>query len=415
MTPLRTLGIVLLLVAGCAFGAIFLSRNLRSLHTLTSSTAVRSGQPRHSVSTLSHTRAIPRGGGRDRGSRVGHDHASHDRASLNHGGAAPVGHRTATTIRRQAGHQAGRVFGVTLPGGSTLGLVGLEIAGGILLAFLAIAVLCARRSRAHRNRHYELYEVHLSAHDEAKPQDLEDMVEQIANIVRVFPRQRARNGQPYVAVELICGARQDDEMQWSLNVRCEPDVVKALDAAVSSAYPDVRIGHRHQDDPVPRRGWLREPGHVMRFRKERSFVYPLLASSELLASPPIEQIARAQIQLGEPSVVRFALTPTPTFFEEYARRLYKRHENKLVRHERMGLPEGGLMSTLNRAEMTDAQRTQNRSLFWLETQVAADTAEACKTVAAAVQSRRGENRLHRRWIMLRAGCIGAGSPKRGDR
>jgi hypothetical protein len=99
--------------------------------------------------------------------------------------------------------------------------------------------------------------------------------------------------------------------------------------------------------------------------------------------------------------VRFQLTPTPSFFEELARRLYKRHENKLVRQERSGLREGGLWSTLNRAEMGNAQQTQNRSLFWLEVVVAADTAQGCKTVAAAVQSRRGENRLHRRWMIAR--------------
>ena len=101
--------------------------------------------------------------------------------------------------------------------------------------------------------------------------------------------------------------------------------------------------------------------------------------------------------------MRFQLTPTPSFFEELARRLYRRHENKLVRQERWGLPEGGLTSTFNRAEMRAAERTQNRSLFWLETVVAADSREVCKTVAAAVQSRRGENRLHRRWMIVRQG------------
>ena len=101
--------------------------------------------------------------------------------------------------------------------------------------------------------------------------------------------------------------------------------------------------------------------------------------------------------------MRFQLTPTPSYFEELARRLYRRHENKLVRQERWGLPEGGLWSTFNRAEMRAAERTQNRSLFWLETVVAADSREACKTVAAAVQSRRGENRLHRRWMIIRQG------------
>ena len=139
----------------------------------------------------------------------------------------------------------------------------------------------------------------------------------------------------------------------------------------------------------------------MRVRKERSFVYSLIADGEEQASSPLEQIARAQISAGAPSIVRFQLTPTPSFFEELARRLYRRHENKLVRQERWGLPEGGLWSTFNRAEMRAAERTQNRSLFWLETVIPADSREVCKTVAAAVQSRRGENRLHRRWMIIR--------------
>ena len=141
----------------------------------------------------------------------------------------------------------------------------------------------------------------------------------------------------------------------------------------------------------------------MRFRKERSFVYSLIADGEREASSPLEQIARAQVAQEEPSIVRFQLTPTPSFFEELARRLYRRQENKLVRQERWGLPEGGLWSTFNRAEMRAAERTQNRSLFWLEAIVAADSRDVCKAVAAAVQSRRGENRLHRRWMLVRQG------------
>jgi hypothetical protein len=186
-----------------------------------------------------------------------------------------------------------------------------------------------------------------------------------------------------------------------MNLRCQPETVRALDAAISAAYPDVRIGHRHADTPARRPGALPIPGHVLRFRKERSLVYPLVAADEALASPPLEQIALAQVGLGAPSVVRFQLTPTPSVYEDLARRLYKRHENKLVRAERWGLPEGGLLSTLNRAEMRNAQRTQNRGLFWLEVVAAADSAANCKTLGASVQARRGENRLHRRLMVVR--------------
>ena len=285
-----------------------------------------------------------------------------------------------------------------------LAVVAIEIVVGVALVGLVAVALVARRTARRRTRSYALYELHLSTHDQAKGQDLEDMVEQVANIVRAWPADRARHGQPYFALELICGTEEaaaGGEVEWSINVRCEPRSVTALDGAISAAYPDVRLGRVHGEQPVPRPGVLREPGYVMRFRKERSFVYSLIADGEHEASSPLEQIARAQVAQDAPSIVRFQLTPTPSFFEELARRLYRRHENKLVRRERWGLPEGGLTSTFNRAEMRAAERTQNRSLFWLETVIAADSREVCKAVAAAVQSRRGENRLHRRWMIIR--------------
>jgi hypothetical protein len=190
-------------------------------------------------------------------------------------------------------------------------------------------------------------------------------------------------------------------MEWSIALRCEPKVAVAIDGALSAAYPDVRLGQLHGGTPQPCNGSYRVPGHVMRFRKDRSFVYPLVAVGDELASPPLEAIATAQVAIGAPSVIRFQLTPTAAFFEDIARRLYRRHENKLARQERWGLPEGGLISTFNRAEMRAAERTQNRSLFWLETVIAADSREVCKQLAAVVQARRGENRLHRRWMVVR--------------
>ena len=290
---------------------------------------------------------------------------------------------------------------------SPLELAAVEVGGAVLAIGATALLLTLRRTRRRRARTYALYELHLSTHDQAKGQDLEDMIEQVANIVRVWPVDRLRNGQPYVALELICGVAPANggrlEMEWSINIRCEPKSVSALDGAISAAYPDVRLGRKHGELPLPRPGVLREPGYVMRFRKERSFVYSLIAGGEGEASAPLEQIARAQVAVAAPTVVRFQLTPTASYFEALARRVYRRHENRLVRQERWGPREGGLTSTFNRAEMQAAERTQNRSLFWLETIVAADTAEACKTVAAAVQSRRGENRLHRRWMNVRHG------------
>jgi hypothetical protein len=378
MRSARILVCLLALSTGLAASFLLVPRAIRSLHSLTIPTTTLM-RPR--TATLASDPPPPH-----RESRTRHLSASHSEAGATTAASTPASRDRSLPLAE---------------------LIGLELAGGIALIAAASGVLVVRRTRRRGTRAYALYELHLSTHDQAKAQDLEDMVESIANIVRAWPADRARNGQPYLALELICSAIEAPagrrEMEWSINVRCEPRTVVALDGAISAAYPDVRLGRIHGEQPLPRPGVLREPGYVMRFRKERSFVYSLIADGEREASSPLEQIARAQVAQGAPSLVRFQLTPTLTYFEELARRLYRRHENKLVRQERWGLPEGGLWSTFNRAEMRAAERTQNRSLFWLETVIAADSAEVCKAVAAAVQSRRGENRLHRRWMVVRQG------------
>ena len=53
----------------------------------------------------------------------------------------------------------------------------------------------------------------------------------------------------------------NDCVEWSINVRCEPQAVAALDGAISAAYPDVRLGRAHGEQPRPRPGVLREPLH----------------------------------------------------------------------------------------------------------------------------------------------------------
>ena len=357
MRPLRVLLVLLLIGGGIGASLVLISKEMRSLHgsplfqLSPSTTTAPPGRPRTRPSAASERRR-PR-------------HTSGRRPAPPH----PAPRRSATNRPPAPRRHSGGGLGALV-------VAGLEIAAGLLLLGLLLVVLALRRLRRRSRREYALYELHLSTHDQAKGQDLEDMVESIANIVRAWPADRLRDGQPYVALELICGGAAGtaggDELEWSINVRCEPRAVAALDGAISAAYPDVRLGRAHGEEPRPRPGALREPGYVMRFRKERSFVYSLIADGEEQASSPLEQIARAQIAAGAPSIVRFQLTPTPSYFEELARRLYRRHENKLVRQERWGLPEGGLISTFNRAEMHAAERTQNRSLFWLETVIAAE-------------------------------------------
>lgn len=264
----------------------------------------------------------------------------------------------------------------------------------------SVTWLTIRRLRRRKTRDYGLYEVHLSMHDQAKPRDVEDMVEALGNAVREFPEERARDGQPFIAFEMHYGPA-DSGYEWTLAIRCERDLVSTIDGILAAAYPDVRLGHINGEAPQALRGTLPMPGSILRFRKDRPFVYALSTAEDEDASPPIEAIAQAQVALGKRSSVRIQLTPAPGPVEAYARRRYHRHENKLVRSESWGMTEAGLRDQLNRQEMASAKRTMNKALFWLEVQVAADTREDCNRVAASLAARRGDNRLHRRWMILR--------------
>jgi hypothetical protein len=289
---------------------------------------------------------------------------------------------------------------------NTMRLLGLWVAGwtlfGGIAAITTAGVLVRRRLARRQLRDYRLYEIHLSMHDQAKPQDLEALAEGIANTIREFPGDRARNGQPFIAVELHFGPGPAGDLEWTLAVRCESEMAPAIDGLLSAVYPDVRLGHGHGGAPEPLVGRLPVPGHVLRYRKARSFVYALNSEPDgRQRSPQIESIAAAQVALGRPSSVRIQLTPTPSSIEDFARACFRRHENALARSESWGAPEAGLRGSLNQQEMTEAKRTQNRSMFWMEIQVAAATREDANRVGAALQAVRADNRLHRRWMVSR--------------
>jgi hypothetical protein len=279
--------------------------------------------------------------------------------------------------------------------------------GDVLWIFAVSAILSAfslagwliyvvRRRLANRlTREYGLYEVKLSMHDEAREQDLADMVEALANAVREFPEQRGRDGQPFIALEAHYGPGPAGEMEWVLCVRCEKALVATIDGIISGAYPDIRVGYEFGGPPQEIRGVIGVPGHVLRFRKDRSFVYPIADETERASSSPIEAIAQAQVAVGVPSTIRVQITPCMLAVERLARDLFHHHENRLT------LGDAGLSDTLNRSEMTAASQAQDRSWCWLEVQVAADCRENANRVAAAVQARRGQNRLARRWMILR--------------
>ena len=172
MRPLRVLLVLLLIGGGIGASLVLISKEMRSLHgsplfqLSPSTTTAPPGRPRTRPSAASERRR-PR-------------HTSGRRPAPPH----PAPRRPATNRPPAPRRHSGGGLGALV-------VAGLEIAAGLLLLGLLLVVLALRRLRRRSRREYALYELHLSTHDQAKGQDLEDMVESIANIVRAWPADRA--------------------------------------------------------------------------------------------------------------------------------------------------------------------------------------------------------------------------------
>ena len=280
----------------------------------------------------------------------------------------------------------------------------LALAGWVGLLALAIsaATTVDRRLRNRLTRAYRRHEIKLSMHDDTKPGDLEDMVEALGAAVRRRYNDRVSDGQPFFAVELL-HRPSEAGAQWTLCLVCEAQIARTLEGIIASAYPDIRIGREFDEEPQPFHWPLEAPGYVLRFRKRRPFIHPLSSPAPLTSqrhgktTPLIEAVAMTQCAVGSPSVVRLQLMPASEQLEDRARRKLERHEqHRLEHHHRAG-------TTLEHAEMRSAVEIRHRSMFYLELQVGSDDWETCNRIAASLVARRGENHLHRRYMVIRQG------------
>ncbi len=285
-------------------------------------------------------------------------------------------------------------------------LIGLAItwAAAIAMVVVGFALTVRRRFANRRRRHYERYPLKLTMHDEAKPKDLDDMIEAIANAIRPPLQTRWRDGQPFIAIELSY-AEAEHGLEWMLCMLCEREVAPTLEGIIAQAYPDVWLGRRFDEQPTAVNTMLPVPGYVLRLRKRRHYLYPLsrpierTASRERKPSSPLEGIARAQVAAGTPSTVRFQLMPVIDGLE-------RRYRQRLHRHElraRRSWGRRGPLTLSAGAEIASGVEVQDRALFHLELQVAARDFQTANSIAASVMARRGENHLHRRYMTIRQG------------
>lgn len=294
---------------------------------------------------------------------------------------------------------------------STVELIGLASAAGTVLGFVVATIVVTRtvrrRMRNRRTRIYQRFEVRLSAHDEAAPEDLADAVEAIIGVVRERADVRWREGQPWLAVEFHYAPAAAGELEWSMCVVCEPRLARQFDAALASAYPSVRLGYDFVAEPQPVSGDLRRPVHVERLRKHKPFVFSLGrdrvdgSGAPAPGAPLVELVAHAQVAADAPSTVRLTLTPALHAVERLATSLARGEANRAAREEQWGATEAGLRAPQRRRELEGTQPSQNRSLCWFELAIGSDDAAACKAITSALQVLRGANRLHRRIVDLR--------------
>jgi hypothetical protein len=282
--------------------------------------------------------------------------------------------------------------------------LGLAVWVGLLVIGAMTATTVDRRLRNRLIRRYERYEIKLSMHDDAKAGDLEDLVEAIGAAVRKRYNDRVSEGQPFIALELWQRATEDG-MQWTLCLVCEAHMARTLEGMIAGAYPDVRVGREFEEPPRPIAAGLSEPGYVMRFRKRRPFIHPLgspappAVQRQGKTTPLIEAIAMTQTAQRVPSLVRFQIMPASEQLEDRARRRLECHERNQHEH-RQGHGRAGA-SILEQAEMRSAVEVRHRSMFYLEVQIGSNGWETCNRIASSLVARRGENRLHRRYMIVR--------------
>jgi hypothetical protein len=108
---------------------------------------------------------------------------------------------------------------------------------------------------------------------------------------------------------------------------------------------------------------------------------------------------------GEPSFVQLAMTPTPAFFERFAKRLYKRHEARLSR-ERRTHSRVRDRSMVEDAELRGALELQHRPLFFVDLRVIAPNRRICERIASELRAEGRENRLIERGTAVRHSVLG---------
>jgi hypothetical protein len=200
-------------------------------------------------------------------------------------------------------------------------------------------------------------------------------------------------GQPSVALEI-----HRDRIAW-LSLACPAGLEPFLEATLRTAYPNVLV-----EEGAPALG---APPCVLRLKKRSTFTNrsKRVDRFEHDRSPPVNRLITTMAAGQEPAFVQIVLTPVPTFFEAHAKRVYKRHENRLSRERKLQLPPLD-RSLVEDAELVGGLDVQHRPLFFCDVRVVAASRGVCERIASELRASCAENRLVERGTALRHGRLG---------
>ncbi len=273
--------------------------------------------------------------------------------------------------------------------------VGVSPARLLVEAVLLLGVLLAvMRLWARRRREYIRLRVQTYRTDKASAEAIVGMFEALHKRLLCRWWRRLLRGQPSIALE-VHYARGT---VW-LAVSAPAGYEEMVQAALRTAYPNCRLTAERQ--------LVGSAPSVLRLKKHAEFIKraKVLDRFEHEREPRMNRLMTVLGASGGEAFVQVAMTPTPASFERHAKRLFKRHEDRLSRerHDHLVMRDRSLVEDI---ELRGGLDVQHRPLFFADLRVIASSRDQCEQIASELRAEEAENRLVERGTVVRHGLFG---------
>lgn len=262
-----------------------------------------------------------------------------------------------------------------------------------------VAVVALARAWSRARRSYVRHAIVPYRTDRAAPEAVVAMYEALHAAALQRWWRRLLRGQGSVALELHLPPGQGPGAVV-LAVAYPAALHARAAAALRTAYPNATLA------PFPVR--LARAPAVLRLKKRRLFVTRIaVADPRAPSAPAVDRVVAAMTAVAAPCAVQVAVTPVPSLFDLYSRRLFRDRERRISdRRDRGERRPQRDRSEVDGAELRGGLDVQHRPLFFADVRVVAADRATCETIAAAVRPQSAENRLVERGTTVRQGLLG---------